>query len=78
METNLQRAQQRMQRLMVPIEQQLLMCDTQEDTLLLACAMLERALRLMDGAIGADGTDAIITGTVGDRLSARARTRKTT
>ena len=32
----------RMSELMVPVEQQLLMCDDKEDQLMMACAMLQR------------------------------------
>lgn len=73
METNLEKVQQRMQQLMMPIDRQLLMCDNPEDTMMLACAMLERSMALLDAAIDPEGTDAIITSTIGDRLAKRAR-----
>ena len=41
--------------LMRPIEQQILMCDSREDALLFACAMLERAKTILEAHIGEDG-----------------------
>lgn len=73
MESDMEKVRQRMQQLMLPIDRQLLMCDNQEDTMMLACAMLERAMELLDAAICPEGTDAILTSAVGDRLAKRAR-----
>ena len=47
--------QQRMTELMRPIEQQILMCDSREDQLMMACAMLQRTRELFDLHIGEDG-----------------------
>lgn len=45
----------RMSELMEPIEQQLMMCDTREDQLMMACAMLQRVKELFDYHLGEDG-----------------------
>ena len=47
--------QLRMTELMRPIEQQILMCDSREDQLIMACAMLQRTRELFDYHIGEDG-----------------------
>ena len=47
--------QRRMTELMRPIEQQILMCDSREDQLMMACAMLQRTRELFDLHIGEDG-----------------------
>lgn len=73
MEPDIEKAKERMQQLMVPIDRQLLMCDNQEDTLMLACAMLERAMEVLDVSIGPTATEAILVSSIGDRLSNRAR-----
>jgi hypothetical protein len=44
-----------MTELMRPIEQQILMCDSREDQLMMACAMLQRTRELFDLHIGEDG-----------------------
>ena len=41
--------------LMKPIEQQILMCDDREETLLFACAMLERAKTIIEAHLGEKG-----------------------
>ena len=41
--------------LMKPIEQQILMCDNREETLLFACAMLERAKTILEAHLGERG-----------------------
>lgn len=50
----------RMQELMKPIEQQIMMCDSREDVLMLACAMLDRAKTIFDSQIGVEGRKTII------------------
>ena len=47
--------QKRMTELMRPIEQQILMCDSREDQLMMACAMLQRTRELFDYHIGEAG-----------------------
>lgn len=41
--------------LMRPIEQQIMMCDNKEETLLFACAMLERSKTILEAHIGERG-----------------------
>ena len=41
--------------LMRPIEQQILMCDDREETLLFACAMLERSKTILEAHLGERG-----------------------
>ena len=50
----------RMKELMAPIEQQILMCDSREDVLMLACAMLDRVKIILDSQIGEAGRKDII------------------
>jgi len=52
----------RMQELMQPIDQQIMMCDDRNDTLMLACAMLERVKTILDYSIGKEGRKEIISG----------------
>ena len=47
--------EKRMSELMRPIEQQILMCDSREDQLMMACAMLQRTRELFDYHIGEEG-----------------------
>lgn len=47
--------EKRMAELMKPIDQQMLMCDDQEDQLMLACAMLQRVREVFDFHLGEDG-----------------------
>ena len=45
----------RMAELASPIEQQILMCDSREEILMMACVMLQRTRELFDLEIGVDG-----------------------
>jgi hypothetical protein len=47
--------EKRMQELMEPVDQQLLMCDSREDQLMMACAMMQRVRELFDLHLGKDG-----------------------
>ena len=47
---------QRMLELMAPIDQQILMCDDEEDMLLMACAMLQRTSEIFEQVLGKEGT----------------------
>ena len=47
--------QQRMQELMEPITQQIMMCDDRNDQLMLACAMMTTVKDIFDLHIGEDG-----------------------
>jgi len=46
----------RMLELMAPIDQQILMCDDDEDMLMMACAMLQRSNEIFEQILGKDGT----------------------
>jgi hypothetical protein len=46
---------QRMEELMAPIEQQILMCDNREDILMMACAMMQRTNEIFVNELGEDG-----------------------
>ena len=50
----------RMRELMEPIERQIMMCDSREDVLMLACAMLDRAKSIFDSQISVEGRKIII------------------
>ena len=52
--------QERMRELCKPIEQQILMCDSQEDILMMACAMLQHVKTMMDTQIGVEGRKQIL------------------
>jgi len=46
---------ERMSELVEPIEQQIMMCDSREDLLMIACVMLQRTREIFDLEIGVDG-----------------------
>jgi hypothetical protein len=46
---------QRMQELMKPIEQQIMMCDSREDLLMMACAMMQRTHEIFLNELGEEG-----------------------
>ena len=52
--------QERMRELCKPIEQQILMCDSREDVLMMACAMLQHVKTMMDSQIGIEGRKQIL------------------
>jgi hypothetical protein len=52
--------QERMRELCKPIEQQILMCDSKEDILMMACAMLQHVKTMMDTQIGVEGRKQIL------------------
>ena len=52
--------QARMQELCKPIEQQIMMCDSKEDILMMACAMLQHVKTMMDSQIGVEGRKPVI------------------
>lgn len=47
--------QQRMMELMEPIERQIMMCDTREDLLMLACAMMTTIKDIFENELGENG-----------------------
>jgi hypothetical protein len=47
--------QARMGQLMVIIDQTLMLCDNEQDQLMLACAMLQRTTEIFDDILGEEG-----------------------
>jgi hypothetical protein len=47
--------QERMRELCKPIEQQIMMCDSREDILMMACAMLQHVKTMLNSQIGIEG-----------------------
>ena len=45
----------RMNELMQPIDQQIMMCDDRDDVLMLACAMLQRVREIFDSQLSVEG-----------------------
>lgn len=52
---------ERMAELMLPIDKQLLMCDNEDDMLMLACAMLQRTGEILDKVLGDKGRHMLLT-----------------
>ena len=52
--------QDRMKELCRPVEQQIIMCDTSEDILMMACAMLTHVKTMLTTHIGRDGMKKIL------------------
>jgi hypothetical protein len=46
---------ERMSELAAPIEQQIMMCDSREDLLMMACVMLQRTREIFDSELGVAG-----------------------
>ena len=57
---------ERMAELMRPVDQQIMMCDNQEDLLMMACAMLQRVNEILDSSIGTEGRKRIVGGSLND------------
>jgi|TARA_R110000803_G_scaffold136957_1_gene203979 hypothetical protein len=53
--------QQRMAQLMQPIHKQIMLCDTREETMMLACVMLQSTFNILNASIGSEGRKEIIT-----------------
>tara|TARA_Y100000813_G_scaffold105445_1_gene75304 strand:- start:166 stop:354 length:189 start_codon:yes stop_codon:yes gene_type:complete len=51
---------ERMEELCRPIDQQILMCDSREDILMMACAMLSKVKTILDAQIGVSGRKQIV------------------
>jgi len=45
----------RMDELMAPVEQQIMMCDTREELLMMACAMMQRTHEIFVSELGENG-----------------------
>jgi hypothetical protein len=52
--------QERMKELCKPVEQQIMMCDSREEILMMACAMLTHVKTMLDSQIGIEGRKTII------------------
>ena len=52
--------QARMRELTKPIDQQIMMCDSKEDILMMACVMLTHVKTMLDSQIGVEGRKTII------------------
>jgi hypothetical protein len=46
----------RMNELMEPVEQQIMMCDSREELLMMACAMMQRTHEIFLNELGKDGS----------------------
>ena len=55
--------------LMLPIERQIMMCDSREDILMMACLMLSKVKTMLDSQIGIDGRKEILKDANDDRYS---------
>ena len=55
---------QRMTELMAPVEQQILMCDSREDLLMMACAMMQRTHEIFLNELGENGAKLMYEGFV--------------
>ena len=51
----------RMAELMLPNDKQILMCDNEDDILMLACAMLQRTSEILDKVLGDKGRHILLT-----------------
>lgn len=47
--------EKRMNELMAPVEQQIMMCDDRQDLLMMACAMMQRTREIFDQTLGEEG-----------------------
>ena len=45
----------RMSELMIPIDEQIMMCDNEKEILMLACAMLQRVTEMLDPILTVEG-----------------------
>ena len=52
--------QERIKELCRPVEQQILMCDSREDILMMACALLTHVKTMLDSQIGINGRKQIL------------------
>lgn len=49
------KSKKRMAELMAPIDKQIMMCDNEQDVLMLACMMLSTAKHIFDNQLGVEG-----------------------
>jgi len=57
---NNEQMERRIERLMLPIETQIMMCDDQNDLLLLAVGMLRKVILIFDNQYQQDGRKSVI------------------
>ena len=57
---NKEQMERRIERLMLPIETQIMMCDDQNDLLLLAVGMLRKVILIFDNQYQQDGRKSVI------------------
>ena len=57
---NNEQMERRIERLMLPVETQIMMCDDQNDLLLLAVGMLRKAIHIFDNQYQQEGRKAVI------------------
>jgi hypothetical protein len=57
---NSEQMEKRIERLMLPVETQIMMCDDQNDLLLLAVGMLRKARLILDNQYKTEGRKAVI------------------
>ena len=55
---------QRMSELIAPVEQQIMMCDTREELLMMACAMMQRTHEIFLNELGEEGSKLMYEGYV--------------
>lgn len=55
-----EKIERRIERLMLPVETQIMMCDDQNDLLLLAVGMLRKVILIFDNQYQQDGRKAVI------------------
>jgi hypothetical protein len=51
-----QTVKRRMDELMEPVDQQIMMCDTREELLMMACAMMQRTHEIFLNELGENGS----------------------
>ena len=66
----------RMRELMAPVDRQLMMCDSQEDTMMMACAMMQRCFEVFDHHISPQGADSLLLSEINKRMTDRAMQKK--
>ena len=59
-EISVERAERRIERLMLPVETQIMMCDDANDLILLAIGMLRKSILILDNNYEAEGRKALI------------------
>ena len=57
---NNEQMERRIERLMLPVETQIMMCDDQNDLLLLAVGMLRKTILILENQYQKDGRKAVI------------------